>query len=164
MGWYPKSKSDNTPKYSWVFTLKPIKTRLSNIHGLGPYNPKVTNFCGFRETQRARESQEWNKRARESRRQARESCKRPESARDGMRAPERAKKGHREPDARFHPRIFLRFLNKGFSWGFYKGWGRRGPSIGCQKGAKSIFPSEYHILVTIMPLFHIKSFFNVQIE
>ena len=70
---------------------------------------------GFRETQRARESQEWNKRARESRRQARESCKRPESARDGMRAPERAKKGHREPDARFHPRIFLRFLNKGFS-------------------------------------------------
>ena len=27
-----------------------------------------------------------------------------------------------------------------------------------QKGAKSIFPSEYHILVTNMPLFHFKSF------
>ena len=30
--------------------------------------------------------------------------------------------------------------------------------LGCQKGAKSIFPSEYHILVTNMPLFHLKTF------
>jgi len=62
----------------------------------------------------ARECQGSDESARESRRQARESCKRPESARDRMRAPERAKKGHREPDARFHPRIFLRFLKQGF--------------------------------------------------
>ena len=45
----PNTQQDNdeTLKYSWVFTLKPIRTGLSNIHGLGPYNMIVTNYQTF---------------------------------------------------------------------------------------------------------------------